>query len=271
MKFIVAAFLLSVGFASAGITPELSVAVSTKDATELTGRFEPTMKWTTEGALGECNYEGGVNMKAESLGGEAPFNIWGKLKRSVAGWDLQAKLDTASDHFRRVDIDVEADGGPTDVKLRAKGSVDTAAQTGELREVGLSQSFDAPGGEVALSPSYNLADKKADIVLAYENKDTDTVITIAADMDSQRVTVNQRINEDNEISPSITSDGDVELQYKRIIGDGVMTANYKPNDSTSVKYEEGPWVASANFPMEGFYQLGGPQLAIKRSIKVDAF
>lgn len=209
-------------------------------------------------------------MKGDSLRGDAPFNIWGKVKRSVAGWDLQAKLDTDSDRFRQVDIDVEAEGGPTDCKLRAQGSVDTSAQTGELREVGLSQSFDAPGGNMAVSPSYNLASKKADVVLAYENQDTDTTVTIAADMDSQRVTVSQRIDDDNEISPSITSDGDIELQYKRIMGDGVMTANYKPNDSTSVKYEEGPWVASANFPMDGYYQLGGPSLNIKRSIKVDA-
>lgn len=269
MKLFVAAFL--VGFASAGINPELSVSVSTKDASELSGRFDPAIKWSTERDIGECNVEGGVNMKVDSLAGEAPFNIWGKVKRSVAGWNVQAKLDTASNQFRRVDIDVEAEGGPTDCKLRAQGSVDTSAQSGEVREVGLTQSFEAPGGNMAVSPSYNLASRKGDVVVAYENIDTDTTVTIAADMDKQRLTVSQRIDEDNEISPSITSDGDIEVQYKRVMGDGLMTANYKPNDATSLKYEEGPWVASANFPMDGFYQVGRPGLAVKRSVKIDAF
>lgn len=57
MKLSIATFLLAVGMASAGINPELSIAVSTKDASELSGRFEPAMKWSTERAVGECNVE----------------------------------------------------------------------------------------------------------------------------------------------------------------------------------------------------------------------
>jgi hypothetical protein len=209
-------------------------------------------------------------MRAESFGGDAPFNIWGKLNRNLGGWDLRAKVDTTSDDIRRLDFDVEAEGGPTDIKLRAQGNMDAANQSGEIREVELSQSFDIPSGEVAISPRYNLNTGKADITLAYENSDTDTTITIAANSDQQRVTVSQRIDENNEIAPTVTSDGDIELRYKRIIGDGVMTANYKPNDSTSIQWEDGPWTARADFPTENFYKLGGPQLSIKRSINVDA-
>jgi hypothetical protein len=57
MKVTVAALLATLAVASAGITPELSVSVNSKDANELTGRFDSSMKWSTEGSYAGTNYE----------------------------------------------------------------------------------------------------------------------------------------------------------------------------------------------------------------------
>lgn len=57
MKVTIAALFASLAFSSAGITPELSVSVNSRDANELTGRFDSSMKWSTEGSYAGTNYE----------------------------------------------------------------------------------------------------------------------------------------------------------------------------------------------------------------------
>lgn len=259
-----------IGLASANINPEVHIGVSAKDSQAYAGAFQPSVKWSTEGSVGDYDYEGGVNMRADDLTTrDVPFNIWGKLRREVGDWDLTAKADTRSDDLQHLDIRIDAEGGPADTRLRAEGSFDTSAQTGNLRNVGVSQSFDAPGGDIRLSPSLDLASGRGDVRLEYENKDTK--ITLDADQDHQKVTIAQRLDEDNQISPSITSEGDLEVEYRRNVGEGVMTAHYKPHESTRITYEEGPWQATADVPMDGFYNVkGGTKLSIRRSVSVEA-
>lgn len=201
--------------------------------------------------------------------GDIPFSAWGILRKSVRGWDLRAKVDAESENLNNVDFHVLADGGPTAVTLRASGNVDTKSKSGKVTDVGLTQSFSAPGGDLFLSPSYNLASRKAEFNVEYAVDNTRIIVD--ADKDKQRVTVARRIDDLNWIAPSITSDGDLEVEYRRIVRGGVLTANYRPNDSTSFKYEEGPWVATAEVPMDGLYKLhSGTTFSVRRSISVEA-
>lgn len=203
--------------------------------------------------------------------GELPFSVWGSLKKPVRGWNLKAKVDTVSENLNSVDFVVQAEGGPTSLLLRASGNVDAKSKTGKVTEVGLTQAFTAPGGDLSLSPRFNLDSRKADVRVEYGIDDDATHITVDADMDRQKVTVARRINAGNLVAPSITSDGDVELEYRRVVRGGVLTAKYRPNDATSLEFEEGPWVASAQIPMDGFYKLSsGTKFSIRRSISVEA-
>ena len=198
-----------------------------------------------------------------------PFSIWGKLQRDVGEWDVSAKLDTYSDSLGLWDLDLEARGGPTDLTVTARGNVDLSSQTGELLEVGLRQSFEAPGGDLSLFPRFIFAKRMTDVRIEYQHEDTR--IQIDADMDSQRISLAHSFDENNSFSPSIRSDGEIELEYRRAIGDGVMTANYKPNHSTIIKYEDGPWVANVDIPMDGYFKFGGgPKLNIRRSVSLEA-
>jgi hypothetical protein len=216
-------------------------------------------------------FQGGFNMRPDD--GEIPFSVWGSLNRSVGGWNLKAKVDADSKDLNSVDFDVRAEGGPTSLQLRASGNVDAKSKSGQVTEVGLTQAFGAPGGELSLSPSYNYETRKAQVRVEYGLDGNNTRITVNADSDRQKVTVARRINADHSIAPSITSDGDVELEYRcRVVGDGVCTANYRPNDATCLEYEAGPWVASAIVPMDGFYKISnaGTKFAIRRSIPIEA-
>lgn len=156
------------------------------------------------------------------------------------------------------------------MSLTAQGSVDAFRQTGELWELGLRQTFAAPGGDLSVYPRFNLVKRKVDVRVEYQHEKTR--LQIDADMDSQRITLAQRLDDRNSISPSISSNGEMELVCRRVIGNGAMTASYTPSKSTSIKYEDGPWVASADIPMDGYYKFnrGAARLNICRTVYLDA-
>lgn len=219
----------------------------------------------------KSNKQGGFNLAASGLSdSDLPFSVWGKLRRDVGDWGVSAKIDASSDNLAILKIDLLAKGGPTDLTLRVQGSLDTGRQRGELRQVGFSQSIEAPGGDLSLTPRFNLASGKADVTVEYAHDDTR--IKIDAGTDHQRITVAQRIDDANSVSPSITSDGELQFGYRRVVGDGAVTAIYKPNDRTSLRYEEGPWVATVDIPMDGYFELnsGDAMVNIRRSVKMEA-
>ena len=196
--------------------------------------------------------------------------MWGKLRRKFGEWSVSARIDTDSYNLGQLDLDLQARGGPTDLSLTAQGSLDTFRRTGELWELGLRQTFDAPGGDLSVFPRFNLVKRKVDVRVEYQHEKTR--LQIDADMDAQRIILAQRLGDNNSISHSISSNGDMELVYRRAIGDKVMTASYTPSKSTAIKYEDGPWVASADIPMEGYYNFngGGAKLHICRTVYLDA-
>lgn len=119
-----------------------------------------------------------------------------------------------------------------------------------------------------LYPRFNFAMGKADVTVEYECDSTR--VRVDADMDNQKITLSQRIDDDNIISPSISSDGDMSLEYRGVVGDGVLTANYHPSDSIGVRYEEGSWVAKADIPIEGYFSFkGNAKLKIGRSVTME--
>ena len=105
--------------------------------------------------------------------------------------------------------------------MYVQGNVDAGAHAGKSpksRPHAVLQSTLLPGGDLSLSPRYNLATGKADVRVDY-----DTRISVDADKYRQKLTVARRIkNDDNSIVPSITSDGDVEVEYRRVVRDAFI-------------------------------------------------
>lgn len=272
----VIAFLsCAVGLASAREKAELSFGVTANQigvgkltSADLLGTFEPSVKWTRDGKVAGCDCEAGVQVK-EGQGGKGSYSLFADIKRTVGGWNLKARLDTESSDLHCVDTKVHAEGGPTNVMLRAQATVDTVSKTGEVTEVSIEQPFDLLGGEATVFSRFNLVSQKADFVVAYGQDGT--YVTVGGDRDIQRVTIRQRIDEHSEIAPTVCTDGDVELEYRCKVGGGYATGIYKPSDSVTVKYAEGPWSANAVIPMEGYFNLqGGAKVSIKRSLDSSA-
>lgn len=84
-----------------------------------------------------------------------------------------------------------------------------------------------------------------------------------------KVTIAQRINENNAVSPSVTTDGEVKLEYRRALDTGMLTTRVKPNKSVDFEWQDGPWQASFSAPMDGIVFNDGVKVNIRRVVDVN--
>ncbi len=146
----------------------------------------------------------------------------------------------------KVGVDLAILGGPTGTGLLVSGSVDTDQGIVALENVKLSQNVDSLGGVWSVVPSYNLGSQKGNVKLAYGTSGVS--VSIDADMDQQKLTVAKGFGA-NVIAPSITNQGDVEVQFTRKLPTGSVVATVKSNESLNVKWSDGKWVANLKAPL----------------------
>ncbi len=190
-----------------------------------------------------------------------PFNFWGKAKRSIAGWNLSARVDGDSSDMNSIDLDLRADSGST--ALQVTGNANAENVDVQVGSVKLSQKIDALGGSWVLSPRYNVQANKGDVTVAYGFQDT--VVSIDANLDKQKVTIRQNIGDMNQVAPSISTDGKVELEYRRNVLTGTVTTTVKPNEFVGVQWRDGPWQANMKAPLDG--GLGGLKDGVQVNIR----
>jgi hypothetical protein len=195
-----------------------------------------------------------------------PFNFWGKAKRSIAGWNLSARVDGDSSDLNSIDLDLRADSGST--ALQVTGNANAENVDVQIGSVKLSQKIDALGGSWVLSPRYNVQAKRGDVTVAYGFQDT--IVSIDANLDKQKVTIRQNIGDATQVAPSISTDGKVELEYRRNVLTGTVTTTVKPNESVGVQWKDGPWQANMKAPLDGGLAglKDGVQMNIRRIVDV---
>jgi hypothetical protein len=195
-----------------------------------------------------------------------PFNFWGKAKRSIVGWNLSARVDGDSSDLNSIDLDLRADSGST--ALQVTGNANAENVDVQIGSVKLSQKIDALGGSWVLSPRYNVQAKRGDVTVAYGFQDT--IVSIDANLDKQKVTIRQNIGDATQVAPSISTDGKVELEYRRNVLTGTVTTTVKPNESVGVQWKDGPWQANMKAPLDGGLAglKDGVQMNIRRIVDV---
>lgn len=200
---------------------------------------------------------------------EMPFSLWGKVKRTVGMFDLSAKASTKSTAMNKFSLDLQAAAPTSGTAFQLTGTADSEDLTASPGTIKVTQKIDAGDvGKFTVVPKYNFGSSKADVKVSFARDDT--VVTVDADLDKQKLTLSQAIGDNNVIVPSITSDGDVELEYTRSIGTGALTAGYKPDSYVGLTYEDGPWSATVTAPITGLYKPTGvkPSFSIRRSVDV---
>lgn len=208
--------------------------------------------------------QGGLNLKVEDIR-EHPYNLWGQAKRTVAGWNLSARVNTYSQSISTLAVDLLAENG--DTALQVEGTADTNLRRGAVNKLSLAQKL--LGGALTMVPSYNLQTNQADISLTYAGL-ADTVVSVEASTGApQVISISQRVGDAARLIPSVSSDGEVEIEYRQMIKDGMVAAVYKPNNAVTLKWFDGPWVATIDAPMTGPQTFTNElKVSIKRDVQV---
>ena len=170
----------------------------------------------------------------------------------------------------RVDFEIDGEDEDTDMTFRMIGSASTRVKklnSARVNFVEVSKGFDNDGNRVTVNPRYNVDYKHADVVLTYDAHDHDTLIKVTASKDDQVVTISQKLNDENIISPTIGRDGSLSLAWDRKLGeDNTIRTTLNPNRSVDVEWRDSDWTANVNFPMDES-DVRGATVHIKRDIK----
>jgi len=278
MKISAFSLLAVIGVASAG-KPSISLTVSDGCFAGLDG-LDPSISWSGETSSGDVDLEYGVDLAVKPTTDLAslPKKIWGKATTEVSGWTTSVTADVEGTDFENTQYTVDAENGDLSIKLSASG--------GGVHKVEATQSFDSNGATVTVNPRYNIDTEEADVVINYEVDDTtveltasaeaqsvvighvsgDTSLELTASAESQSLTITQQIDADNKLSPTITSDGDISLEWERQLGDGnSLSATVKPNESIDVEWNDADWTANINVPIDGT-TVTGANVSIKRDV-----
>ena len=195
-----------------------------------------------------------------------PCSIWGKIKGSFQGIDVSAQADTTSETLTTFGLDLQA-SAPTGTSLQVTAVADTEKPSLTIGNVKLTQKIKTDFGAFTVIPKYNVPSSKADVRVSYGRDDT--IVTIDATADKQKITVSQAIGDDI-VSPTFSTDGDVEFAYSRSVGPGTLTTTYKPDAYLGFTYEDGPWTATLQAPVEGVYKVNtqGAKFSVRTSVDV---
>lgn len=182
MKFSLFALVAVLASADAISKPSLSISVSDGNFDGVDG-LDPTLSWSGSSSSGDMDIEYGVEASALPTTDIAslPRKVFGTVKTSVAGWGVSAGA-TKTMATGATDITVDASNDDADLSVQvvatADGGVDTISAT---------KGIDIDGASLTITPTYSVATEDADVVVAYDNGDTNVELTASAD--SQEVVV----------------------------------------------------------------------------------
>jgi len=278
MKFSALSLFAIFGVAAAG-RPQLSVTVSDGSFGGIDG-LDPTINWSGSSSTGDVDLEYGIDVAAKPTTDVAtlPKKIWGKASTKIGGWTTSASADVEGIDFKGATYEIDADSGDMSVSL-------TASAAG-VHKVEASKGFDVSGGSLKLNPRYNVDTEEADVVVSYGQDDTsveltastsaqsvkighkfgDTGVEVDASMDEQSLTVTQKLDDDNTITPTLKSTGEISVAWERSLGDGnLLTTTVRPNDSVDLEWKDDNWTANINFPVDGT-SVTGANVSVKRDV-----
>jgi len=182
MKFTLIALAAVLASANAITKPSLSISVTDGNFDGVDG-LDPTLTWSGSSTAGDVELDYGVEAAARPTTDIAslPKKIFGTLKTNVGGWGVTAGANKDMDSGA-TDIEISADNSDADLSVKVVASVDGGVDT-----VSATKGIDVDGASITITPTYSVASEDADVVVTYDNGDTNVELTASAD--SQEVVV----------------------------------------------------------------------------------
>jgi len=192
MRFSLFAIAAIAGTAAAG-RPQLSISVRDGNFDGLDG-LDPTINWSGSSSSGDVSLDYGIEAAVRPTSDIAslPRNIWGKASTNVAGWGVSARADVDGQDRSSADLEIDADNKDADLSLRLTAS---AGGGFNVRRVEATKGLDLDGARVTINPRYDMEKEEADVVLGYDNGNTNVQLTASAD--KQEVNIKHKMDNTN--------------------------------------------------------------------------
>ncbi|KAL9185960.1 hypothetical protein ACHAXT_003737 [Thalassiosira profunda] len=250
--------------------PQLSITIRDGNFTDIEG-LDPTITWENSAVLdNDVAIQYGIDLSARTTNlASLPRRIWGRASRVFSDrFAVSTRLEMDVQSMDRMDFEVDGEDEDLDLQLRMIGSAPTGVKGWQGARVAFvegTKGFDNDGNRVTVNPRYNVNYNHADVVVTYDADDT--LIKVTASKDDQVVTISQKLNDENIISPTIGRDGSLSLAWDRKLGeDNSVRTTLNPNRSVDVEWRDADWTANVNFPMDES-DVRGATVHIKRDIK----
>lgn len=107
---------------------------------------------------------------------------------------------------------------------------------------------------------YNTGTRETQAVLGLEKGGT--MVEVTAGLGGERaftksIKISQLIDENNMITPMVSADNTLSLQWARSLkGGNLVTTTFTPNDSVLILWKDGPWIANIAVSLNGLTPLG---------------
>jgi hypothetical protein len=187
-----------------------------------------------------------------------PKGIWGKVGGSAAGWAWSARADIEDvTDLASADLDINADNEDGDLSLNILASIGDDGVS--VNSIEAYKKMD----DLTISPKYDLGSEEASVTVNWSSGDTE--VELVASADAQSVTVGQQVDDDNKVTPSITSDGDISVAWERSVGDDSTLTATVGGGSVDLEWEDGAWTANINVDIDGT-SIDGTTVGIKRDV-----
>jgi hypothetical protein len=260
MKLSLAALLISMTAVEAG-RPALSISVKDGSFGGLDG-LDPTLSWSSSSSSGDVDLEFGVEASVRPTSDIAslPKSVWGKASGNSGDWAWSARADLDAADLSSADIEINADNDDLSVKLLASAGGGGSS----VNNVEASKSFSSGDATITVNPRYSLADESGDVVIGWASGDT--AVEVTASSDAQSIKIAQKIDDDNTITPTLASSGDISVEWNKSLGDGNSLSTTFSNSSVDLEWNDASWTASINVPLDGT-DITGTNVSIKRDVE----
>jgi hypothetical protein len=190
MKLSLAVLALASTCAYAG-KPQLSISVRDGNFDGLDG-LDPSISWEGSSSSGDLDLSYGIEAAARPTTDIAslPRNVWGKASTNLAGWGVSARAERDMQGGGATGVELDADNEDADLSIRMVAS---AGDGFSVSSVEATKGLDVDGARVTINPRYNMESEEADVVVSYDNGNTNVQLTASAD--SQEVSASHSMGD----------------------------------------------------------------------------
>lgn len=230
--------------------------------------LDPTISWSGSTSLENVDISYGASARAIPTRNLSDLSkeIWAKISTKLVGdigLSLKARVEDMD--FSTVALDLGMKSSKLDSAIYTGGNLDSNLGL-SLDEVQFVKDFRGDGHFVSIKPTVHL--KKKDISIKAQYSDKNGIdVEIKASKDIKSVTVSSQVDDRNRISPTLTSKGDISIDWERRLGgdDSVITS-YKPDKFINILLKEGPYKTKIFLPIDGVVNISGAEVTIKRDL-----